>query len=86
MHRTFDYNVIADETKRKAKAISDIKDWIGPKKFVQITRDVKRCQPPMTGFQFAMMCELGGIQGYPVRVWAEQVGLTLPEAEEQVAA
>ena len=85
MHRSFDYNIITDESKRKAKAISDIKDWVGPRKFVKITRDVKRCVPPMSADQFALMCDIGGIQGYPVRIWAEQCGIVLTTLEEEAA-
>lgn len=75
MHTTVDYRLILDETKKKAKAISDIKNWLGPRKFTAQTRLVKRCVPAMTLEQFVIMCDLGGIRGYPVFVWAEQCGI-----------
>ena len=78
MHTTINYNVIADVTKKEAKAIADVKNWIGHKKFVSIGRDVKRCVPAMSWNQFEIMCELGGIKGYPVSVWWESLGFVVP--------
>lgn len=84
MHTKFDYDKISDPEKRKAKALADVRDWIGKKKYATVMRDVKRCNPAMTYSQFQLMCSFAGIEGYPVKVWAEECGLVPEQDKAQV--
>ena len=83
MHRTVKYE--GTEEEKKAKAIADLKDWLGKEKFESQTELVKASFPPLDWFQFSLMCDIGGIQGYPVRVWAELCGIKVEDKDEQEA-
>ena len=82
---TINYDLLPDEATKKEQAIKDIISWIGPKKFKQLSSDIRRCDPPMTYAQFEFMCGMGGIEGYPVRVWAEDCGIEVPKKGDEDA-
>lgn len=82
MHNTIDYSKYPEAEKRR-KALQDIQNWIGIKKFDEQSKAIRSCQPPMTWPQFMLMCAIGGIEGYPVRVWAEDCGIELPPEEKK---
>lgn len=74
------YDKIADETERRAKAIADIKGYLGVDRFKAIAKIVHKEQA-MTRMNFyPMLIMLAGIEGYPAKVWADELGLP-PELE-----
>ncbi len=81
MHTTKVYE--GTEAEKREQARKDIANWLGIKKFEDTTRAVRACEPKMTWEQFVMMCGIGGIQGYPVEVWAEDCGIEVIRAHPE---
>lgn len=77
MHKDIKYEG-TDEEKR-AKALKDIEQWLGEAKFKEFGDRVRRCQPPATRREFRFALMVGGIQGYPVEVWADELGVAADE-------
>lgn len=76
--REINYDSLPDEAAKRDQAIKDIIAWIGPKKFKEVSSMVRNSEPPVTFGQFEVMCGIGGLEGYPVRVWAEDCGIEVP--------
>lgn len=81
MHTDIDYSGISDQTEKDAKAIEDIKNWLGKKKFDEfellIHRTKQARKVPFSELQLA--CGIGGVQGFPVYAWARRLGVDIPE-------
>ena len=74
-HYDVDYTSLEGEAK-KAKAIADIKFYLGEEKFNSVTQAGKKdlLLGRLTKEQFAWMCRiLAGIDGYPITVWWELI-------------
>lgn len=57
----------------KVRAIKDIKDYIGKKKFEEITEAYRKDKPqPFKNFCFQVAVFVG-VQGYPAKVWFEHI-------------
>ncbi len=67
MHTTINYAGLTEDQK-KTKAIEDIKDFRGAKWYDDMT-ELFRAGRKYTYEQFALAASIGGIQGYPVKVW-----------------
>jgi hypothetical protein len=63
------------DAEKRSKAIKDLKKWFGAAKFNKVSRDIVKCEPPITRQQLRNMASIGGAEGYPVDVWADQLGL-----------
>lgn len=74
MHYTIDYSKIANEHEKHDKALQDIKDYLGEKKFDEITNIVKQAPIPRKSF-IMQLGVLAGIQGYPAEAWAAHLNL-----------
>lgn len=85
MHREEDYSKIADETAKRAKAIEDLKQWFGLKRFEDFGKSVKATNPSMSRLTFIFAVSMGGAEGYPVEVWADELGVP-PYTEEEIEA
>lgn len=78
MHYYIDYRSLSD-TDAKAKAISDIKDWLGEERYLAITKGCREAidengQPEVLTFrQWRMAMFLSGIEGYPLKVWYNEI-------------
>lgn len=80
-HYTMSYAGLTDEVK-SAKALQDIKDYLGEDKFEEVSETMRNEMIPYEQFVMAMSI-MAGIQGYPVQAWYEHVygqgTATLPE-------
>lgn len=81
MHHEINYSALP-EADKETKALNDIKEWLGVKKFNRVEKDVKACQPPLSRRQFQFMCSIAGFEGYPVEVWANKLGVPPIPKEE----
>lgn len=70
-HYTMSYAGLTDEVK-SARAIQDIKDYLGEDKFESTTEIMRREMIPYEQFTMAMAF-MAGIEGYPVKAWYEHV-------------
>jgi len=70
-HYNVNYDGLAWDAKR-AKALKDIKDWLGAKRYREATLAFRAIQPP-TRHGFALQVSLAGISGFPVNVWYEEL-------------
>lgn len=64
MHTTIDYS---KSPAAAFDAVEDVKEWFGPK-YQAIADQMKLvvdCE------QFELYCNLGGVQGFPVKAWYE---------------
>lgn len=75
-----------DPQVNKTKALADIEQWLGKKKFKSFAADIKLHQQSRIvsrgEFRFALM--IGGIEGYPVEVWADELGIPPAESKDEV--
>jgi hypothetical protein len=67
MHYKVDYKGMSPEDKQK-KAVEDIKEYLGEKKFNEMESKFKEAGVVDPG-QFEFICMVGGIEGYPVGAW-----------------
>lgn len=69
-HYNIDYSGMSDIDKHN-KAIADIKDYMGDKRFDMLTELFKEQfaaeQPTLEHFE--LMCSFSGVGGYPVKAW-----------------
>lgn len=65
MHSTIDYSRRPAETKN-TDAIADIRHWLGQEKFDEVSPQMATVTNPS---QFAFLCEIAGIRGFPVEAW-----------------
>lgn len=72
MHYNRDYSRLEGAAKRQA-ALEDIRFYLGPEKFDEMSDMFKQYQPPITLDQFAFALSFAGIEGYPVRAWHEEI-------------
>lgn len=79
MHSNIHYT--GEEAEKRAKALEDLKNWFGLEKFNSFSADVKACKPPLSREQFRFACMIGGVEGYPVEVWADELGV--PQDNEE---
>lgn len=70
-HYTMSYAGLTDEVK-SAKALQDIKDYLGEDKFEEVSKIMRNEMIPYEQFVTAMAIMVG-IQGYPVKAWYEHV-------------
>jgi len=70
-HHTVDYRVYSHEMKR-AKAMKDIKDWLGLERFRKIDKAYRALRQP-SRHAFALQISFAGISGFPVHVWYEEL-------------
>lgn len=81
-HYKIDYSKIEDPVAKQAKAIQDIKDYLGIPRFMKICKII-HAEQTITRNHFIMsLSMLVGIEGYPAEAWADELGLakTSPEA------
>ena len=71
-HYDVDYSTLEGEAK-KAKALEDIKEWLGEKKFDEVTELLKSDESSKNFDKFAFYCGLVGVQYYPVEAWFEEI-------------
>ncbi len=86
MHTDIKYSG-ADGAKR-AQALKDIEGWFGKERMVTFEASVKAIQEsdePMNRTNFVMTVWFGGVQGYPVQVWADKLGIPA-YTEAEIAA
>jgi len=69
MHTEIKYDIETEEGKKKA--LKDIKDWLGTKKYNKVIKDFK--DTPVTQDQFSFLLGIAGIQGYPATVMYEEI-------------
>lgn len=81
-HYEVDYSELSGEAK-DAKALQDIKDFIGEDKFNKITEENRN--ETYTFRQFEIGVSFGGISGYPVKAWFKHIwpnGI-IPSADQE---
>lgn len=81
MHYTIDYSKIENPVAKQAKAIKDIKDYIGVKRFKQICAAIHGDQSLTREWFIESLAMLVGIEGYPAEAWADELGLVKASAE-----
>lgn len=75
MHQSIHYRQFKDPYKQ---AIRDMRNWFGVKKYKDLTKGFTE-EGEMTFTSFRAMCSLGGVEGYPVAVWYNEIW---PEASK----
>lgn len=85
MHHDIKYN--DDDPKvNRARAIDDMKRWFGPEKFDELVKNVKldieEGRIKSTAY-IRMAIGMGGVEGYPVKVFIEEYCFPLTEAEDE---
>lgn len=70
-HYNVNYAGLTD-VEKSAKALQDIKDYLGEDKFESTTEIMRNGMIPYEQFTMAMMF-MAGIEGYPVKAWYEHV-------------
>lgn len=78
MHNNVSYP--ASDPNRQERAINDIKEWLGEKRFAILEAEWKK--PGMTRWALRVMLSFAGVQGYPVTALADSIGLPDDEPEE----
>lgn len=80
-HYIKDYSKITDPAEKQAKAIQDIKDYLGVKKFKHVCKLVHADQTATRTMFVRSLSIFVGIEGYPAEAWADELGLakTSPE-------
>ena len=71
MHNTISYAHLPEDQKKR-EALKDIREWLGTRKYNQLVKEF-RWHKPMPLEQFTGLCSIAGIQGYPVKVWYEEI-------------
>jgi len=71
MHYDIDYSGLS-EKQAKAKALRDIKEYLGTRRFNKIEADLK-ASAPIKRASFVFMLGFAGIQGFPAHVWYERL-------------
>jgi hypothetical protein len=66
MHYEIDYS---KSVTPDSDAVKDIKNYLGKKKFTQLTADMRSCDV----VQFSMLCGIAGIHGRPVKAWYDLI-------------
>lgn len=87
MHYTVDYGLLEGVAKQQ-KAIQDIKDYLGTRKYNEISREVRPHAEAgrMGRLQFTAQVEMfAGISGYPAEAWADELKLP-PYTEKELEA
>lgn len=88
MHYNIDYTEIKDPAVKQAKAIQDIKDWMGEAKFKQVhdslLLDIAEGHPPTREFFIKSLAMFAGIEGYPAEAWCDLAGLPSDEPEPPI--
>lgn len=82
MHYTIDYSKITDPVEKQAKAIYDIKNYLGVPKFKQVCRLVHGDQTVTREGFIMSLAIFVGIEGYPAEAWADKLGLVVAKPEE----
>jgi hypothetical protein len=73
MHYNIDYTGLGPQAAYNQQ-IKDIKEYLGEKKFNQITKDFRReCPKDLSLEMFKMYLSLAGISGAPVRAFHDHV-------------
>lgn len=82
MSHTIDYSSITNEEEKKAKAMEDIKFYLGDR-FEKMEGILKKAvaSKEITDKKYMINCLefFMGIQGYPARVWVDAIAPNLPE-------
>ena len=79
MHQEINYSKIADEAVRRAKALNDIKAYLGEDTFNNVNNGAKHDRDNgglSRKFFIASLEMMAGIEGYPAEVWADDLKLT----------
>jgi len=85
MKSTIDYSRITDEAEKHETALLDIRNYLGPFRFEQITKAaIVDITNGGATFDYWEGCcgNLLGIEGYPVRAWWKHINDQLPKATE----
>lgn len=74
-HYDADYSNFTDESEKAKKAMKDIVDYLGDKKYKDINRHLVLLfkSAPFNRDWLAEGLSLAGIQGYPVTAWFNQI-------------
>lgn len=72
MHYTISYENLSPLEKH-AKAIRDIKDYMGEERYNHLSKLFKTDYPNITVEQFQVMVDFAGIRGYPALAWYNQI-------------
>lgn len=67
-HYTIRYDETGDAKRRKA--LSDIRDWLGKKRYEAMT-EAYRAMPQPKRHGFALQMSFAGVSGFPVHAWYE---------------
>jgi hypothetical protein len=79
MHNEIDYSQYANPGEKRQAALKDIKNWLGIRKYNEVSKLARQEQTSFRHFEFA--CSIAGIQGYPVVAWAEELGIEVPSED-----
>ena len=71
-HYDIDYASLSGKEKM-AKAIADIRDWLGNARFEEIDALFRQLPEPMPYREFTVALTLSGIAGYPLTAWHSSI-------------
>jgi len=66
------------------RAINDIKEWLGEEQYHMINAQFIDAKEMATWPYFTGVCEMGGISGFPVKIWFENIVECRGEDESNV--
>lgn len=77
-HYEIDYSQFSSEEEKEAKAMADLRDWFGAKRFEVINagfEDYKNSKLDEKTIlrSFNVACNFAGVEGYPVEVWYNSI-------------
>lgn len=82
MHYTIDYSKITDPAEKQAKAIKDIKEYLGAARFKKICKIVHAEQAMTREMFIGSLSMFVGIDHYPAEAWADELGLVATPPDE----
>lgn len=78
MHIHKDYKHYRDPANKRRHALLDIERFLGKARYEEISANMRAGAPSYDWFIGACAVLLG-IEGYPVRAWAEELGINLED-------
>ena len=79
------YNVRYDGDGAEDRAMEDLRDWFGADRFDTVNELLQKSIADgsiRNRMQFRFQVSFAGVQGYPVEIWADRLGLPADKPED----
>ncbi len=68
----------------RERALQDVKNWFGEDRYNQACERIRNLATLPTRKQFRVIAAFGGVCGFPVEVWADELGIAKADSKHQV--